>query len=205
MNEITKILDPNEEILWEGKPANGPFILPVLPVIPVALFITIMFVFIVASFVSAIGSGKKATAISLVLTLVIGAILSILIPFFRYLSCKATHYAITNKRAICQNGLIGRDFQTLDFDKINNTNVEVGLLDKLFGGGTGSVLIDKVGGTTTTNTSWANMTFSHVEDPYEAFKYLKKISYDVKTDIEYPNAMRPKNNPGYNTEIKNQK
>jgi hypothetical protein len=29
---------------------------------------------------------------------------------------------------------------------------------------------------------------------------LKKVSFDVKTDINYPNKLRPNENPGYNVD-----
>jgi len=39
----------------------------------------------------------------------------------------------------------------------------------------------------------------HVSDPYGVFKRIKQMSLDIQTDISYPNAMRPEENPGYNT------
>ena len=42
--------------------------------------------------------------------------------------------------------------------------------------------------------SWEAIT-----DPYEVFKHVKKTSVDIKTDFNYPNALRPEINPGYNT------
>jgi hypothetical protein len=40
----------------------------------------------------------------------------------------------------------------------------------------------------------------HISDPYEVFKRVKHMSLDIQTDIAYPNALRPDENPGYNTE-----
>jgi len=45
-------------------------------------------------------------------------------------------------------------------------------------------------------------TISNIPDPYEVFKLFKKVSHDVRTDIEYPNKLRPKTNPGYKSDYK---
>ena len=44
--------------------------------------------------------------------------------------------------------------------------------------------------------------FISIEDPYDVYKLLKKVSLDVATDQAYPNAYRPKENEGYNTKYK---
>ena len=44
--------------------------------------------------------------------------------------------------------------------------------------------------------------FISIEDPYGVYKLLKKVSLDVTTDQAFPNAYRPKENTGYNTEYK---
>jgi uncharacterized membrane protein YdbT with pleckstrin-like domain len=75
----------------------------------------------------------------------IGLILVFGYPIYKFLVYKYTYYAITNKRVIIQKGLIGRDFEIVDFDKITNAEVNVGVLDKLFGGNSGSILISTAG------------------------------------------------------------
>jgi hypothetical protein len=35
--------------------------------------------------------------------------------------------------------------------------------------------------------------------PFEVFKQLKKVTVDIKTDLNFPNALRPETNPGYRT------
>ena len=41
-----------------------------------------------------------------------------------------------------------------------------------------------------------------IEDPYAVFKQLKQVSMDIRTDMNYPNQMRPDENPGYKTTYK---
>ncbi|MCQ3914452.1 MAG: hypothetical protein MJ201_01355 [Mycoplasmoidaceae bacterium] len=38
-------------------------------------------------------------------------------------------------------------------------------------------------------------------DPYGVYKIIEKVSREVATDISFPNAYRPENNPGYKTDV----
>ncbi len=78
----------------------------------------------------------------------------------------------------------------------------VGFLDILFGRKSGSILVSTAGTIVSTKHGPRQRpyTLSHIENPYEVFKFFKEISHAVKTDIEYPNQLRPENNPGYQTQ-----
>jgi hypothetical protein len=41
--------------------------------------------------------------------------------------------------------------------------------------------------------------FRAIENPYEVFKAIKQVSLDIKTDMNYPNDLRPEDNQGYKT------
>ena len=41
-----------------------------------------------------------------------------------------------------------------------------------------------------------------IENYVDVYNIVKKLQTDIYTDVMYPNAHRPKNNPGYNTEYK---
>ena len=47
-----------------------------------------------------------------------------------------------------------------------------------------------------------NQAFLDIENPQEIYSRLQKIVLDIQTDIEFPNALRPDENPGYNTKYK---
>jgi hypothetical protein len=34
------------------------------------------------------------------------------------------------------------------------------------------------------------------------FRRIKELLFNVKTDVHYPNAYRPENNPGYRTRLR---
>ena len=186
MKELEKVLDSNEKVFWEGKPKFWPFFLGGLQLVG-SIFLSIFVLF----FVSAMIPYFWFIAIALIFA---G-------PIYKALVYKYTYYAITNKRVLIQKGLVGRDFEMVDFDQITNAEVNVGVIDKLFGSGSGSIIIATAGTFTYTRSGPAlkPYTISNVENPYEVFKFFKKVSHAVKTDIKYPNKYRPKTNPGYNT------
>jgi hypothetical protein len=41
---------------------------------------------------------------------------------------------------------------------------------------------------------------SSIVDPYGVFNLFKKTSFDIKADINYPNALRPSQQEGYKTD-----
>jgi hypothetical protein len=196
MRELNKVLDPEEKVFWEGKPSFWPFVFSVIPIMIFGLF------FLIIGGTITLTSIKTGNFLTLLfphfwfgVAMVFGS------PLYRILVHKYTYYAVTDKRVILQGGLIGRDFSIVDFDQITNAEVNVGILDQIFGGKTGSIFISTAG-----TFSYGKhgpvprpYSLSHINNPYEVFKFFKKISHDVKTDIEYPNALRPQSNPGYKT------
>ena len=200
MQEFDKIIEKGEKIFWEDKPMFWPFFL--------SGFAGAFFglIFLIAGgvvFYFAITEGNYF--LLLFPHFWIGAAFVFGAPIYRLLVYEHTHYAITNKRLLIQTGVIGRDFQITDFDQISNAVVNVGILDILFGRRSGSILISTAGTFTEVRGKYGSQivaapyTLSHIANPYEVFKFFKKVSHDVKTDINYPNKYRPKTNPGYQT------
>ena len=227
MKEIDKVLDTGEKVLWEGKPNFGPFILT--GTIPSFIFGLIWLAFLVPFIVVGfLGPNLSSTIpdvnvqnvpvtspaksfisiffigwnLFLIPFLLIGLWMLIGMPIYKLLLHKHLYYAITNKRVIIQKGVIGRDFEYIDFDQITNAEVSVGLWDKIIGKDSGSILISSAGSFTHGrhgNQISRPYTLSNIQNPYDVFKFVKNVSYAVKTDIEYPNKLRPTENPGYNT------
>jgi len=109
-----------------------------------------------------------------------------------------THYAITNKRLMLRSGFFGIDFKALDYDRIQNLEVNVGPLERMFNVGsirafTGEMMHSRNG------SRQIFSEFTAIHEPYEVFKQIKQVSVDIKTDWNYPNKLRPEDNPGYNT------
>jgi membrane protein YdbS with pleckstrin-like domain len=206
MRELDKVLDENERIFWEGTPSFWPFFLG-------GSFVTVIFglfwmVFLIPFIVVAVldilfGSHIFGFGILLLPHFWIGMGLVFGLPIYQILVYKHTHYAITEKRVILQKGWIGRDFELIDFDQVTNAEVNVGVFDKLFGGGnTGSILVSAAGSFTPTRQGAVQKpyTLRNITGPYEVFKLFKKATHDVRTDIHYPNKLRPGENPGYQSD-----
>lgn len=197
MKELDKILDKNEKVFWEGKPNFWPFFFGGVAVSLVGL------IFLFAGIIVMIKGIRTGNLLFLLFPhFWIGIAIVFGVPIYKAMVYKHTYYAITNKRVLLQTGLIGRDFQMVDFDQITNAEVNVGVLDKLLSKSSGSILVSTAGTFTYRKGRAVAKPYmlSNVPDPYEVFKFFKKVSHAVKTDIEYPNEYRPKTNPGYNTE-----
>lgn len=51
------------------------------------------------------------------------------------------------------------------------------------------------------NSRHSQNVFFDIENPYEVYKIAQKIVTDIQTDMEFPNAYRLENNPGYKTKL----
>lgn len=203
MRELDKVLDQNEKVFWEGTPSFWPFYLgrSMPTIIFGVLWLGITLAVMIPSFLAS--SGWFRYYIFATPHLWIGLFFIFGPLIYNALVFKHTHYAITDKRIIIQKGWIGRDFEIVDFDQITNAEVNVGVFDKLFGSGnTGSILVSTAGTFTYTRrgASQKPYTMSNISNPYEVFKFFKRVTHDVKTDIQYPNKLRPSENPGYQTD-----
>jgi len=196
MNEIGKILNHNEHILWEGKPLFWPFVLRSVFYSLFGLIYSAIGIFVTWN---ALQHGAWFTLFFPHLW--IGLLMVVGFPLYQVLVFEKTHYAITNKRVIIQRGVIGRDFKIIDFDKITQADVNVGILDIMFGKRSGTIDI-MTANQIIYRRDWILVnprSLCNIPDPYNVFKFFKKVALDIKTDIQYPNKFRPQENPGYRT------
>jgi len=204
MKELHQILNTDEKIIWQGKP---DFVLYFLSSGGVFILGGFLAVFLYFTLGKSIGGNASFFAIFIPLTLASFAF------FYSLIVYKYILYIITDKRMILQSGFIGRDFEFVDYDKVQNTNVNVGILDKIVGRNTGTISVHANRFVSVSNSytdiSGRQQTTSGIQEhpfvlrdiinPYEVLNLFKKVSFDVKADMSYPNAMRPDGNPGYKT------
>lgn len=190
---LEDILVENEEILWSGTPKKSAFIInKVLTMLPIAM-IWLLFdgTFIITLFHTKINSGGWMLIIFFALHLM---------PVWIWLSnvftanrkWKNTKYVITDHRIIITTGFIGMDYQTLYYKDIKEVQLKIGTIDKLL----------KVGDIYLNSMNNYHSMILDVENPYEVYSRLQKIVLDIQTDIEYPNKLRPDENPGYQTKYR---
>ena len=196
MTTIEQVLDDHEEILWRGKPRFAPFVFPsIFAVIFGLIFAAIPFFMFMASGI---------IWILLLPHFWIGIIIAIGPPIYAILVHKHVEYVITGKRILVKKGLIGRDFNSIDYEKIQDVSVNVGVIDKIFG--TGSIISTSAGHLQYARRGRAYSVpgniFRSIREPYKVYKLLKKVAMDVKADIYYPTKYRPRENIGYRTKYR---
>ena len=194
-NNIEDVVSSNEKILWRGKPNAKSYVLAnMLKMFPIAL----IWLIFDGTFIFFISKGMASGGIPL-------AVLGFIIPFFllhlapvwiwigktvkAVREVRNMEYAITDKRIIIRSGMVGIDFKFINYTEIDSVNVKVGLIDRIFR--VGDIYI---------NSSVNAGVLWDVEDPYKIGNSLQRVTLDIKSDIHYPNAMRPDSNPGYQTD-----
>ena len=192
--EFESIKDSDEEILWIDTPVFLPYLFSGAGK---SLY---LIAFGIVWFVLATQFGKKAEENSTIF-LVLGIIplLQGLYAFaVKLLSYSNTAYGYSNKRVMMRTGFIGTDFKTIDYDKISDIEVNVNVIERVFNVGTVRFFS---GRTKSEEDSISKLydSWISINNPYEIFKMVKQTSVDIKTDFNYPNALRPESNPGYKT------
>ena len=196
--EFDSVKDNDEEIIWIGKPVFTPYMFSGLG----AGLYTIAFgiIWILLAFNSGANNASGGVHFFWLFGL-LPLCQGVYVLANRLFSYSNTAYGYSNKRVMMRTGFIGTDFKTIDYDKISDIEVTVNVIERIYNVGT----IRFFSGRTQTekgNTTKLYDTWSSIENPYEVFKMVKQTSVDIKTDFNYPNALRPDTNTGYKTKYK---
>lgn len=192
LKNIEDVIGSDEQILWSGKPKKRAFLINAFTkMLPIAL---IWLLFDGAFIGLMIGTMDEILAPVKIFMVVF--FLFHLMPVWIWLSNVLTanrqhenlEYAFTQKRIIIKSGIIGIDFKNIYYSEIDSVNLRVGLVDRIEK--VGDIYIKSIGG--------ANVLYD-LENPYTLTEKLQKIVVDIKTDIQFPNNLRPDENDGYNT------
>ncbi len=135
LSKLERLLNPDERTLWNGKPVKKAFVLPALGSIPFGLFFIAFFILFFWG--TAFTAAPPPFAIFASVFMLIGVGITVGPLLWQLLRYRNTEYMITDRRIITQTGAIGLDTRFVDFDKIQEIYVKVGVFDRLFG--TGSV------------------------------------------------------------------
>lgn len=194
LTSIEDMLDDNEQIIWKGKPNRKSYILSnFLKMMPIALiWLAFDSVFIIGIFSSGMDIGWG-------ILFFIGFFALHLMPVWIWIGnfirsiveIKNIEYAITEKKVIIKTGIIGIDFKIFLYSEITGVNIKRGIIDNFF----------KVGDIYINTTSQKGVIYD-IDNPYKIYKMLQQVANDIKTDIYYPNSLRPEENNGYNTKRK---
>ena len=196
VNNIDDFIDKDEEILWRGKPKRSAFIWSkVLTMLPFAL----IWVLFDGFFIGMLATNDVFSNMpTFMIVFLVFFFLFHLTPLWIWLSNVITagiqhkniEYALTTKRIIIRSGIVV-DIKNIYYMDIQSVNVKVGLIDRML----------KVGDIYIT-TKLEKVVLNDITNPYLITNKLQKITNDIKTDMYYPNAMRPSENQGYQTKYK---
>lgn len=195
----TETINPlveGEKLIWSAKPKQAAYLVnQILIMMPIALLWLSFDSFFIFSIIR---SGQVPIFIILFFVL---HLLPVWIWLGNVISAnkrwKNTKYYITDKRIIIQNGFIAENYQTIYYKDIKNVDLRIGIIDKLLH--VGDIYFDLGYYDSKNGVKGINTGFLDVENSKEIYSKLQKIVMDIQTDIEYPNALRPEQNPGYNT------
>lgn len=201
LEELKMIIGSDERILYEGKPNKKCFIFESIfnSLLPFALIWGIFDFSILGGAFFAEGSNSAFFFI------VIFTLLH-LMPVWIYLGgvlftarrYRNTAYIVTDRAIYVSGGVFARTINTKPFAELSHINLHRGIFDQMFNVG------DIIATTNQLNQKGKNTTIniSSISDYVNVYNMIKKLQTDVYTDVMYPNAKRPAENPGYNTEYK---
>jgi uncharacterized membrane protein YdbT with pleckstrin-like domain len=214
MKQIDKILNKDEKIIWQGTPQLLPFIFKNISYFFIGLILSIFISLIISSYVIFENGRLRIIEVMdapftyvfgfIVFLFTIPAVFYLFEPLYLLLLRKNTLYIFTDKRVLLQSGVIGKDYESFDYDQIRDLEVNITLVDKIFGKNSGSIFID-IGKMTAGRGGRAIPAYLGLEgitNPYAVYEQLKKLSYNLKSDEKFPNEKRLKENSSYQTEIK---
>ena len=207
---LTNMFTPGETVLWRGKPKKSAFILnKVIVMMPFALIWLVFDAFIIISIFN--GFSMAGTGMGYEYG---GNMKWFLIPFFALhllpvwiwiantmtanRRWKNTEYAATDKRIIIKSGFIGQECLTLYYNNITNVRLHIGVIDRMLKVGDLHFSVAGYEGYSR-NAKSPQHAFLDISNAIELYPKLQKIVMDIQADTHYPNALRPEENPGYNT------
>lgn len=201
IEELKAIVGSNEKILYEGKPNKKCYVLESIfnPLLPFALIWAIIDFGIIGGVVLAENTEN-------ILFFIIPFMLFHLMPVWIYLGgilftakrYKNTEYIVTDKAIYVSGGAFTRNINVKPFAELSYINLHRGIFDQMFNVGD----IVATSNQMTQRGKSITIIIASVSDYVEVYNLVKKLQTDIYTDVMYPNAKRPSENPGYNTKYK---
>lgn len=201
MNDLKLLIGKNEQIYFEGKPNKKCYILEGIfnPLLPFALIWAIIdFIIFGISF------EQFKDQKGIIFLIVFFAIH--LMPVWIYLSgvlfisrkYKNTNYIVTDRGIYVSSGLFTKNMDCKPFAELSHINLHRGIFDQMCNAGDIIATTDQLNSKGKAKT----ITIANITNYIEIYNLVKQLQTDIYSDIMYPNAKRPAENPGYNTSYK---
>ena len=124
MSEKRSIIDPNETILWKGKPDKKAYVLPALKG-SLVLFLGLGFLTLILILEASLLESQAIIVIPFVFAFVM-----LLPPLWQLRKYPTKDYIITNQRLIIQRGFVEPDEFIINLDEIKEVLVKISSFDK---------------------------------------------------------------------------
>lgn len=201
IEELKAIVGSDEKILYEGKPNKKCYIFESIfnPLLPFALLWAILDL-------SILGGAFLTEDSDNMLFSIIPFMILHMMPVWVYLSgilfiarrYRNTAYIVTDRAIYVSGGVFTRNINVKPFAELSHINLHRGVFDQMFNVG------DIIASTNqlTQNRKSATINIASISNYIDVYNMVKKLQTDIYSDVMYPNAKRPSENPGYNTEYK---
>ena len=202
LKDLAKIIGKDEKVLWFAKPDKRCFVLESIfnPLLGFAFFWFLIDMFALAGIIAT--NDKNGMLFAAPFFLIH------LMPVWIYISCaltsfiryKNTAYIITTKGIYISSGLISRTQEMKPFTDLSHVNIHRGIFDQILGvGDVVSTCAHETYGSRH-RSSIGGFAICNIPDYEKVFNMVKELQTDIYSDTMFPNALRPENNPGYNTQ-----
>lgn len=201
LKELAKMVGKDEKILWFSKPDKKCFILesifnPLLPFAILWLIIDSCFI------ITAIYSGDK-NATGFLIPFMAFHLMPVWIYLFGILTItiryKNAAYIVTSKGIYISSGFISKSQEMKPFTDLSHVNIHRGFFDQILGVGDVVSTCAHESYDSRHRSGVQGFAICDIADYQKVFQMVKELQTDVYSDTMYPNALRPENNPGYNT------
>lgn len=209
MINLRDLVKSNESVLWEGRPHKAVTILEAIfnPMLVFALLWGGIDLFIMRTAFSVSdtadapnGMGKMLVVFFLFHLMPVWIYLIGVVTVF--LKWRNVRFMVTTQGLYVSGGLLSFTYEMKPWTDIGHINLHQGVFDRMFGVGD-IIFVCSHGSSQTThdhNGGHQNMKIYNIPDFQQVYKMVNNLQTDVYADTMYPNAMRPDNNPGYNTQ-----
>ena len=210
MIDLKDLVKANEKVVWEGRPHKAVTVLEAIfnPMLVVAIIWGGIDISIVGTTVFALkdASGVPGQMGNFVLLF----LLIHMMPVWLYLGGVVTvflrwrnvHFLVTTHGLYVSGGLFTFNYEMKPWTDIGHINIHQGVFDRMFSVGDIVFVCAHNSYQTSSNHNGGHhhMKIYNIPDFQQVFKMVSNLQTDVYSDTMYPNAMRPDNNPGYNTQ-----
>jgi len=199
--ELRSLIGAGEKIFYEGKPDKKCFLFESIfnPLLPFAMIWAIFdSAFIRGAFSAEAPEGFLAFLIPFMLLHLMPVWLYLGGVIFSAIRYKNTTYIVTDNAIYVSSGIFSKRIDTKPFAELSHINLHRGIFDQMFGVG------DIIATTSQRDSEGrvVSIVINSISDYVNVYNMVKKLQTDIYSDVMYPNAKRPAENPGYNTKYK---